>query len=245
MHADWIVPDWPAPGRVRAVSTTRHGGVSKGPYSSLNLGQHVGDDPAAVAENRRRLMETLGLKQEPRWLQQVHGTRVASLEGVPVAEAADAAVTARAGEACVIMTADCLPVLFSDRKGMKVGAAHTGWRGLSAGVLQATVKALGSPPAELLAWLGPAIGPLAYEVGDEVRQAFIVRDAAAAQAFKPGKAAGKWWCDLHMLARQRLEAMGVSSIYGGEWCTLKDQERFFSYRREGECGRMGTFIWME
>lgn len=245
MPTDWIVPDWPAPARIHAVSTTRSGGVSSGPYSSLNLGLHVGDNPAAVAENRRRLMETVGLKREPRWLQQVHGMRVTLLGDWPVTEAADAAVTDRAAEPCVIMTADCLPVLFSNRKGTKVGAAHAGWRGLSAGVLEATLKAMGSPPAEMLAWLGPAIGPMAYEVGEEVRQAFVAKDPVAVQAFEPGKAAGKWWCDLYMLARQRLEAVGISSIYGGDWCTLRDPDRFFSFRRDGECGRMGTFIWME
>lgn len=245
MRADWIVPDWPAPARVHAVSTTRAGGVSEGRFSSLNLGQHVGDEPAAVAENRRRLMDTLHLKQEPRWLQQVHGTRVAVLDGMPVAGPADASMSKRAGEVCVIMTADCLPVLFTDRAGTRVAAAHAGWRGLSAGVLEATLQAMGDTPAELLAWLGPAIGPPSYEVGDEVRQAFIDQDRAASEAFQVGMAPGKWWCDLYMLARLRLKAAGVTSIYGGSWCTLKERERFFSFRRDGACGRMASLIWME
>lgn len=245
MAADWIVPDWPAPSHVSAVCTTRDGGVSTGVCATLNLGAHVGDDPAAVAENRRRVREHLGLKYEPRWLQQVHGIRVAVLDGRPVADPADAAVTGRSHEACVIMTADCLPVLFCDAAGTKVAAAHAGWRGLSAGVLESTVKALKTDPVELMAWLGPAIGPRAYEVGEEVRRAFVGRTAEAAEAFTPGKAPGKWWCDLYKLAAQRLEAVGLSRIYGGGFCTLSEPERFFSFRRDGECGRMATLVYME
>lgn len=245
MPADWILPDWPAPAWVRAVSTTRFGGVSKGVYASLNFGQHVGDDPAAVTENRRRLVSSLGLEQEPGWLKQVHGTSVARLTGGPVLEPADAAMTTERGKACVIMTADCLPVLFCGRTGTQVAAAHAGWRGLSAGVLEATIAAMGASPAELLAWMGPAIGPESYEVGDEVRQAFMSREAGAAAAFTPGKVSGKWWCDLYELARRRLEAMGVSRIYGGGSCTYADRERFFSFRRDGECGRMATLIYMK
>ena len=245
MRADWIVPDWPAPSHVHAVSTTRAGGVSAGAFASLNLGRHVGDAPAAVAENHRRLMDPLHLKQEPRWLQQVHGTRVAVLDDKPMVGPADAAMSRRAGEACVIMTADCLPVLFTDRAGTRVAAAHAGWRGLSAGVLEATLQAMGGAAAELLAWLGPAIGPASYEVGDEVRQAFVAQSAGSAAAFHPGKAPGKWWCDLYMLARLRLRAAGLTSIYGGGWCTLKEPERFFSFRRDGECGRMASLIWMD
>lgn len=245
MHADWITPDWPAPPGVRAASTTRNGGVSSGAYASLNLGQHVGDDPAAVSENRHRLLAALKLPKGPRWLQQVHGTRVAHLEGMPVDEPADAAVTAARGEACVIMTADCLPVLLCDAKGTRVAAAHAGWRGLAANVLEAMVKAMDTEPGEMLAWFGPAIGPAAYEVGEEVRQAFVTQHAAAASAFEPGKSAGKWWCDLYMLAHQRLTAAGVTRIYGGGFCTFTERERFFSFRRDGECGRMATLIWLE
>ncbi len=245
MAADWIVPDWPAPARVRAVSTTRAGGVSQGKYASLNLGQHVGDEPTAVTENRKRLVSKSGLKQEPRWLKQVHGLRVARLDGKPVMEPADAAVASIPGEACTVMTADCLPVLFCDRAGTTVAAAHAGWRGLEAGVLEATVKAMQVPVDELLIWFGPAIGPKTYEVGEDVRQAFVARDPGAASAFKPGNGDGKWMCDLYMLARQRLLSLGAWRFFGGDLCTYTDQERFFSYRRDGECGRMATLIWLE
>lgn len=245
MLADWILPDWPAPARVHAVSTTRDGGVSAGVYASLNLGQHVGDELVAVVENRRRLVTALKLQAEPRWLQQVHGTRVARLEGRSVEAPADAAVTALAGETCAVMTADCLPVLFCDRAGTRVGAAHAGWRGLAAGVLEATVQAMETTPAGLLAWMGPAIGPKTYEVGAEVREAFITRDPGAAAAFAPGKAAGKWWCDLYTLARRRLRAVGVTQVYGGGFCTCMDRERFFSFRRDGQCGRMATLVWLD
>lgn len=244
MHADWIRPDWPAPAGVQALSTTRVGGVSRGKYGSLNLGQHVGDDAAAVSENRRRLMTGAGLKQEPRWLKQVHGVAVARLDGGPLTGPADAAVTATRGEACVVMTADCLPVLFCDRAGRHVAAAHAGWRGLAAGVLEATLKAMPVPADELLVWFGPAIGPQAYEVGGEVRQAFVAQDPAAANAFKPSGGEGKWHCDLYMLARQRLLASGLRRFHGGDLCTYTDSGRFFSFRRDGECGRMATLIWL-
>lgn len=245
MPADWITPDWPAPARVRAVSTTRSGGVSAGVYGSLNLGQHVGDELVAVIENRRRLVTTLKLQAEPRWLQQVHGIRVARLTGRPVEAPADGAVTAVPAECCAVMTADCLPVLFCDRAGTRVAAAHAGWRGLAAGVLEASVQAMDTAAGELLAWMGPAIGPKAFEVGAEVREAFISRDPGAAAAFRSGKAPGKWWCDLYGLARRRLEATGVRDIYGGSYCTHAERERFFSFRRDGECGRMATLIWLE
>lgn len=243
MPLDLIRPDWPAPRNVHALSTTRAGGVSPGPYASLNLGEHVGDDPQAVAANRAQLQHSLG-RAMPRWLQQVHGVRVAQ-DGDVTHAPADAAVTSRHDVACSIMTADCLPVIFCDRAGAKVGAAHAGWRGLSAGVLEATLRSMGAAPEDVLAWMGPAIGPEAYEVGDEVRQTFVAHSAEAAGAFVPGKAPGKWWCDLYMLARQRLEAAGVESIYGGGFCTFTDKERFFSFRRDGQCGRMATLIWLE
>ncbi len=244
MHAEWIRPEWPAPSRVRAVSTTRRGGVSSGAYASLNLGQHVGDAVVSVAENRRRLASSLQLPHEPRWLKQVHGITVARLAGASPDAPADAAVTGEAGEACVVMTADCLPVLFCDRSGTKVGAAHAGWRGLAAGVLEAAVQAMETAPGELLAWMGPAIGPRAYEVGEEVRQAFVSRDPGAGAAFAPGQAGGKWWCDLYMLAQRRLEAAGLKQVYGGGCCTYTERERFFSFRRDGECGRMASLIWL-
>jgi len=243
MQADFIRPDWPAPKNVRSLSTMRNGGASAGPYASLNLGEHVGDDPKAVAANRARLQQSLGGAM-PRWLRQVHGVRVTQ-DGDTTHAPADAAVTSRRDVACTIMTADCLPVIFCDKAGTRVAAAHAGWRGLSAGVLEASLKSMDVPRSDVLAWMGPAIGPKAYEVGDEVRQAFVAHSAEAAEAFAPGRAAGKWWCDLYMLARQRLEAAGVQSIHGGGFCTFTDKERFFSFRRDGECGRMATLVWLE
>lgn len=243
MQDDFIRPDWPAPKNVHALSTTRMGGLSSGPYASLNLGEHVGDDPKAVAANRARLQQSLGSAM-PRWLKQVHGVRV-TRDGDVTHSPADAAVTGRRDVACTVLTADCLPVIFCDRVGMRAAAAHAGWRGLSAGVLEATLESMGCAPKDVLAWMGPAIGPEAYEVGDEVRRAFVAHSAEAAKAFAPGKAQGKWWCDLYMLARQRLEAAGVQSIHGGGFCTFTDKGRFFSFRRDGECGRMATLIWLE
>ncbi|HET7922483.1 MAG TPA: peptidoglycan editing factor PgeF [Gammaproteobacteria bacterium] len=243
MLSDWILPDWPAPSNVLATSTTRHGGVSTGACASLNLGTHVGDDPDAVKENRRRARDALQLVREPCWLRQVHGTCVARPDDEAHIEPADAALTRHSGRACVILTADCLPVLLCDRAGTTVAAVHCGWRSLSAGVLENTVHAMQIPGMQIMAWLGPAIGPGAYEVGDEVMQAFVDHDVDATTAFQH-QPNGKWLCDLYALARMRLEALGVKEIYGGGFCTLSDRERFFSYRRDGECGRMGTFIWL-
>ena len=241
MPSDLIRPDWPAPRNVRALSTTRNGGISISAYASLNLGEHVGDDPKAVATNRERLQKELG-DVAPRWLQQVHGIRVVG-DGESTREPADATVTSQRGIACAVMTADCLPVIFCDRIGTRVAAAHAGWRGLQAGVLEATVTSMGT--TDLLAWMGPAIGPKAYEVGVEVRQAFVAQAAEAAEAFTPGGGEGKWWCDLYRLARQRLQAAGVKEIYGGGFCTYTEKERFFSFRRDGQCGRMATLIWLD
>lgn len=245
MPGDWIVPDWPAPANVHAVSTTRTGGVSRGAHASFNLGAHVGDDPRAVAENRLALRAELNLPQEPHWLTQVHGTHVVTLSDAPRSDLrGDAALSRVPGQACVIMTADCLPVLFCGRAGTTVAAAHAGWRGLAAGILENTIAAMGTPPGEIFAWLGPAIGPQAYEVGTEVHTAFVQSDHAADQAFEPC-GPDKWLCDLYQLASQRLRRAGVSHIYGGGLCTYSDPERFFSYRRDGQCGRMATLIWRE
>jgi len=240
---DWLTPDWPAPGRVRAASTLRTGGVSAGPWTSLNLGAHVGDDPAAVTANRRLLVEALGLPSEPRWLQQVHGTRVAGCDWQPGCEA-DAAVTDQPGDVCVVMTADCLPVLLCNRAGTRVAAAHAGWRGLAAGVLERSAGAFADPPGDLLAWLGPAIGPGAFEVGEEVRQAFCAKDPGAAVAFAPSVQAGHWLADLYSLARRRLAACGVNAVYGGGECTYSDAARYFSFRRDGTTGRMASLVWL-
>ncbi|MGH8283762.1 MAG: peptidoglycan editing factor PgeF [Gammaproteobacteria bacterium] len=243
MRNDWIIPDWPVPVNVRAVSTTRTGGVSKGVYASLNLGQHVGDDAGAVAENRRYLMSALNLHREPHWLKQVHGARIVRLDSAAIAEPFDAAVTQSLDAACVILTADCLPVLFCDRAGKTVAAAHAGWRGLAAGVLETSIAAMHTPPAEILAWLGPAIGPDAYEVGEDVHTALVKDRPQADEAFEPRRP-GKWLCDLYLLASQRLRRAGIKHVYGGGFCTFSERERFFSYRRNGECGRMATLIWL-
>ena len=240
----WLVPDWPAPARVHAVSTTRRGGVSAPPYDSFNLAGHVGDDPARVAENRRRLAATLGFPAEPAWLDQVHGITVVAAETVRAPVAADAAWTRETGQPCVVMTADCLPVLLCDRAGTVVAAAHAGWRGLAGGVIAATVASLNVPPVELLAWLGPAIGPEAFEVGEEVRAAFLALDAGNAGCFRPSPA-GRWLADIYKLARRQLQALGVNAVYGGHCCTFSEPERFFSYRREQRTGRMATLIGLE
>ena len=238
----WIVPDWPAPASVRALVTTRTGGVSAGAYASLNLATHVGDDPAAVAENRRRLRAHL--PAEPLWLSQVHGTNVARAEDAVEGAEADAAFTRRMGRVCAILTADCLPVLLCNDVGTVVVAAHAGWRGLAGGVIEAALRATNEPPARLLAWLGPAIGPQAFEVGAEVRAAFLAHSPDAATAFA-AKENGRWLADLYRLAEQRLNALGVSRVYGGGRCTFLEADSFYSYRREKTTGRMASLIWLE
>lgn len=243
MNESWILPDWPAPATVRAVTTTRAGGVSQGPWTSLNLADHVGDAPEAVAHNRILLGEELGLPAPPCWLQQVHGNRVvpATDRGAPVQ--ADGAHTARRGMVCAVLTADCLPVLLCDRAATRVAAVHAGWRGLAGGVIECAVRALRIPGSGLLAWLGPAIGADAYVVGAEVREAFVGPQPSAAAAFRPA-AAGGWHADLYALARLRLAACGVPAVHGGHWCTHREVERFYSYRRDGVTGRMATLIWL-
>jgi len=238
-----IRPEWRAPPRVRAAFTLRTGGVSVGPFASLNVGDHVGDAPAAVSENRRRVREKLALPGEPAWLEQVHGIAVVNLDETGGGRA-DASIARTQGKVCVIQVADCMPVLVADREGTAVAAAHAGWRGLAGGVLEATLRALGVPSERLVAWLGPAIGPKGFEVGSDVRDAFTRDDAGATSAFVPN-ARGKWQCDLAALARRRLARLGVPEVTGGEWCTFSDASRFFSYRRDGQCGRMAALIWME
>ena len=250
----YIVPDWPAPARVRAASTLRGGGVSQGPYASLNLGTALDDDAATVARNRRVLAEVLDLPAEPFWLKQVHGTTVLDLDRADVSTqssdmlaeppAADGAVTSRSGLPCAVLTADCLPVLLCDTGGTRVGIAHAGWRGLAGGVVESAVRRMGIEPRRLMAWLGPGIGPEAYEVGAEVLEAFAALDPGAAQCFA-ANARGRWQADLYGLARQRLESAGVEAIYGGGRCTYTESERFFSHRREAPCGRMATLIWLD
>ncbi|HVY05401.1 MAG TPA: peptidoglycan editing factor PgeF, partial [Burkholderiales bacterium] len=233
---------WPAPRGVRALITTRNGGTSAAPYDSMNLGMRVGDDPKAVESNRRRLRECL--PAEPAWLNQVHGATVVQANQVNSPVEADAIIAGDRGLVCAIMVADCLPVLFADRAGSKVAAAHAGWRGLAAGVLENTVAGIGIPATDLLAYLGPAIGPAAFEVGDEVRQAFLAVDSAASAAFT-GHKLGKWMCDLFLLARQRLARAGVTAVYGGGTCTHSEPARFFSHRRDKVSGRMAALIWLE
>ncbi|MGH8460219.1 MAG: peptidoglycan editing factor PgeF [Stenotrophobium sp.] len=237
-------PDWPAPTRVCAAVTTRSGGVSCGPYSSFNLGDHVGDQAQHVAQNRERLQLALGLPQQPVWLRQVHGTQVLQLPVTQNTAEADAACTVQPGVACAILTADCLPVLFCNRAGSVAAAAHAGWRGLLAGVLENTVDAMAVPPAGIMAWLGPAIGPEAFEVGAEVREAFVQRDAEADSAFRATAVPGKFMADLYALARLRLDAAGVTQVYGGGLCTHADPARFYSYRRQPVSGRMASLIWL-
>jgi YfiH family protein len=241
---DWITPDWPAPPNVKSAATMRTGGVSQGPFASLNLGSHVGDDPAAVAENRRLLNSALGLPAEPAWLNQVHGIDVVDAGATTDVPSADASVARGAGAVCVVMTADCLPVLFCDRDGTRVGAAHAGWRGLAGGVLGATIKSLDVPPSQLMAWLGPAIEQDAFEVGDEVREAFLKLAAENLAAFKPN-ARGRWQADLYQLARNELARLGVTAVYGGGLECFADSKRFFSYRRESRTGRMATLVWLD
>ena len=241
-----ITPDWPAPVTVGAFSTTRIGGVSQAPFDHLNLGDHVGDDPQRVAANRELLQTALGPAVRCQWLHQVHGIQVARLnQQGPVLEA-DAAMTARSGIGCLVMTADCLPVLFCNRQGTRVAAAHAGWRGLADGILEATLAALNEPANELMCWLGPAIGPQAFEVGSEVRQQFCQQHPEAEQAFvSHDPIRGSWLADIYQLARLRLQRAGVTAIYGAQACTYTDRERFFSYRREGQTGRMASVIWIK
>jgi len=249
MAPDWIVPDWPAPAHVRAFMTTRAGGASRAPYNSMNPASHVGDDPAAVAENRRILCADL--PAEPLWLNQVHGNCVVDRADGSEPPCADASLATELGKVCVVMTADCLPVLFCNRAGTVVAAAHAGWRGLAGGVLEQTVAAMKAPPGEILAWLGAAIGPDAFEVGDEVRLAFMDQQPLTAVAFRPAfpgtldEAPRKWLADIYALARIRLAVAGVTAVYGGGLCTFKDTRRFFSYRRDVATGRMASLIWLE
>ncbi|VXB28090.1 conserved hypothetical protein [Pseudomonas sp. 8AS] len=240
MSTEWLTPDWPAPASVRACVTTRAGGVSLAPFDSLNLGDHVEDDPQAVARNRQIL--TSALHCQPAWLRQVHGVQVVEADPARVAEA-DASWSATPGIASAVLTADCLPALFCDRAGTRVAAAHAGWRGLAGGVLEATLDALALPAPEVLVWLGPAIGPQAFEVGAEVREAFLASHAEAAQAFTPSANAGKYLADIYRLARIRLAARGVTAVYGGGLCTVGDA-RFYSYRRAARTGRVASLIWL-
>lgn len=238
---DFLIPDWPAPARVRTCVTTRAGGVSQAPFDSLNLGDHVDDDPLAVTENRRRLTDAFAIR--PAWLRQVHGVEVVEADPTLTAEA-DGSWTSTPGIACTSMTADCLPALFCDRAGTRVAAAHAGWRGLAAGVLEATVDRLEVPASQILVWLGPAIGPGAFEVGAEVREAFIATHPETIKAFVPSVNPGRFMADIYALARLRLAALGITAVHGGGFCTVTDP-RFFSYRRSPRTGRFASLIWLQ
>lgn len=242
-----IYANWPAPHWVRAYTTMRTGGYSQAPYNSMNLSYQVGDDPNVVQKNHNKLHDMLSLPTPPVWLKQVHGINVIEASRVSASDEsfpeADGSYTAKAGIVCAVLTADCLPVLICDQCGTSVAAVHAGWRGLLAGVIEAAVMLLARPERRLMAWLGPAIGPGAFEVGDEVRQGFIGYNANAQSAFRPSPH-GRWLADIYQLARLRLMSVGVQQIYGGEWCTFNDSEHFYSYRRDGTTGRMASLIWL-
>jgi polyphenol oxidase len=246
---EWLRPDWEAPPHVRAFVTTRAGGVSGGEYASMNLGSSSGDDAKHVARNRAIVREHLPAM--PRWMAQVHGTDVADLDRLDDGQVptADAAIASQPGRVGVVLTADCMPLFLTDRQGSRVAVAHAGWRGMAAGVIENTVAAFAMPPENLVAWMGPAIGPRAFEVGPEVREAFLKDDAGAGEAFRakasPPGGPTKYLADLYALARRRLTHAGVRRMGGGGFCTFTDQERFFSFRRAQKSGRMGAFIWLE
>ncbi|MFN0313924.1 MAG: peptidoglycan editing factor PgeF [Burkholderiales bacterium] len=242
LPSTWIVPTWPAPKNVRAMITTRQGGASVGPYAGMNLGSAVNDEPATVEANRAFLRSHL--PSDARWLRQVHGTRAIDAAQWHAGIEADACVTRAANVVCAVMSADCIPVLLCDPEGRAVAAAHAGWRGLSAGILESAVRAMEVSPPSLHAYLGPAIGPRAFEVGNDVYETFTQHDAKAATAFESA-APGKWLCDLFRLARQRLADLGIHSIHGGEHCTYSNPELFFSHRRDKVTGRMAALIWRQ
>ena len=239
----WLTPDWPAPANVRAATTLRTGGVSTGSFASLNLAAHVEDDIAAIHENRRRLRTALNLQAEPAWLNQVHGTDIVDAAARLQTPTADASFARSPDCVCTILTADCLPVLFCDREGTRVAAAHAGWRGLAGGVLTSTLSALDVGSERVIAWLGPAIEQDAFEVGEEVREQFLARDTRHAPAFV-ANARGRWQADLYALARRELGNLGIHAVYGGDYRCYSDAQRFFSYRRDKQTGRMATLVWM-
>ncbi len=240
---EFVTPDWPVPSRVKALTTTREGGFSTGDFACGNLARHVEDDIYAVLANRARLLEQLNLPSLPCWLEQVHGNRVVAASLSQRGQRADASVAFHAQQVAVVMTADCLPVFFCDRQGSRVGLAHAGWRGLLAGVLDNTARALAVPSSEILVYLGPAIGTSAFEVGDEVRQAFVAQHPENALYFHAK--GDKWLADLKGLARARLLRMGVKSIYSSKDCTFEQSSKYYSFRRDGQTGRMASLIWLQ
>ena len=244
LKLDWIVPDWPAPRNVHALVTTRNGGVSTGECATMNLARNVVDDPDNVAQNQALLRAVTGV--DPVWMSQVHGINVIAVDTPPTMPVGDAALARHPGRAVAVRIADCLPVLFCDRDGTCVAAAHAGWRGLAAGILEATIEKMRVDPAQLLAWFGPAIGPEKFEVGEDVLEAFVSRDQAAAAAFKPHpEHEHKWLADLFALASIRLDGAGVTARYGGGLCTVSNPDRFFSHRRDRTPARMAALIWLD
>ncbi len=237
---NWIEADWPAPAHVRAGTTLRQGGVSHPPYHSFNLAQHVGDDPADVEQNRLQLPHADTIH----WLQQTHSTQVLALPTAATTVQADAVYTTVPNQVCAVMTADCLPLLLSDRQGSVVAAVHAGWRGLQAGIIEKTLQQMPTTSAETLVWLGPAIGPQVYEVGKEVYDAFTRHDDEAA-GYLQQRDATHWLLDMYGMARLRLAREGVTQVYGGTHCTYTEADRFYSYRRDGMTGRMASLIWIE
>ena len=239
---NWITPDWPAPENIKAFTSTRKAGVSEGAFASFNLALHVEDNPQQVKQNRQLLFEALNLPSEPVWLEQVHGVQVINADHADNTPQADAAFSTEKNKVCVVMIADCLPVLICNRQGTKVAAAHAGWRGLQAGVIEASIESLQENRQDILVWLGPAIGPDTFEVGDDVRQKFITEIPETVSAFTVSKP-GHWLANIYELAKIRLQNMGIDQIYGGDFCTYTDQQHFYSYRRDGVTGRMASLIW--
>lgn len=240
LPSQWLVPDWPAPANVRAFVTTREGGVSEGEFASMNLGIASGDDPARVQRNRDILRTHM--PSDGPWLRQVHGTQVVDLD-CEAGRTGDACLTRTPGRVAGVLTADCMPLFLADAQGRVVAAAHAGWRGMAAGVIESTVGAMAVPADQVIAWMGPTIGPDAFEVGPEVREAFVAADKDAGEAFRPHRP-GKFMADLYTLARRRLRGAGVTRIHGGGYCTFHERDRFFSYRRVKASGRMGSFLWI-
>lgn len=238
-----ITPNWPAPAHIHAVCTTRIGGISQPPYDSLNLGDHVGDDPTAVAQNRHMLSQALTLPSPPCWITQVHGTRAINTQNWQAGDEADASYATTSNAVCAVMTADCLPILLCDKQGHYVAAIHAGWRGLADGIIEATIAQAPCEPSQILAWLGPAIGPQSFEANDDVRDIFLSQQPADETGFTPLQEQ-KWLVDMYHIARHRLATMGVSDVYGEADCTVRNPDRFFSFRRDGETGRMASLIWI-
>ncbi len=244
-NSPFICPQWPAPKQVKAYSSTRLGGVSVSPFGSLNLGAHVGDDAQSVTANRKLFARQIGMPNSLRWLNQVHGCDTVRLPSNKVGDiAADASFTQVKQQVCAVMTADCLPLLVCNEKGTQVAACHAGWRGLYDGVIESCIAQFEATEG-LMVWLGPAIGANAFEVGSEVRLAFIDKDSCAELAFKPSTNEGKWLADIYLLAKQRLTRLGIDQIYGGDFCTYENEEHFFSYRRDQQTGRLASVIWIE